>query len=286
MRGMPANAAFLKDIQLFAPMDDQERSALAAIMEEVNFPAGKQLFHERDAGGICYVLRSGRVELSVTDESGEKLIVDVLEPGELCGELSLLDGGDRSTTAVALTHVEALVLERPEFLDFLKQKPDAALDVLNALSKRIRRADKLLKQRVQDPNELIEGGATLGDRVADVVASFGGSWRFIGIFLATMATWILWNLFARYKFDPAPFMGFNLILSMLAALQAPIIMMSQNRQDAKDRVRSEADYRVNVRAMVEIAELHEKLDRFRGELKLAQTGGRPNAAPSSAPPTA
>jgi len=283
---MPANAAFLKDIPLFVPMDDNERAAVAEIMDEVTFKAGQQLFHERDQGGICYVIRTGRIELSVTDEGNEKLVLDVLEPGELCGELSLLDGGNRSTTAVALTDVEALVLERPEFVSFLRKQPDASLDVLSALAKRIRRADKLLKQRVQDPNELIEGGATLGDRVADVVASFGGSWRFIGIFLATMATWILWNLFARYKFDPAPFMGFNLILSMLAALQAPIIMMSQNRQDAKDRVRSEADYRVNVRAMVEIAELHEKLDRFRGELKLAQTGGRPNAAPSSAPPTA
>ena len=278
---MPANAAFLKDIPLFMPMDDVERAAVAELMDEVTFKAGQQIFHERDQGGICYVIRTGRIELSVLDESGEKLVVDVLEPGELCGELSLLDGGNRSTTAVALTEVETLVLERDEFVSFLRKQPDASLDVLSALAKRIRRADKLLKQRVQDPNELIEGGATLGDRVADHVASFGGSWRFIGIFMATMAVWILWNLFGRYKFDPAPFMGFNLILSMLAALQAPIIMMSQNRQDAKDRVRSEADYRVNVRAMVEIAELHEKFDRMRGEIKLAENRGRPAAPPTA-----
>ena len=278
---MPANAAFLKDIQLFVPMDDVERAAVAELMDEVTFKAGQQIFHERDQGGICYVIRSGRIELSVLDESGEKLVIDILEPGELCGELSLLDGGNRSTTAVALTDVEALVLERPEFVSFLRKQPDASLDVLSALAKRIRRADKLLKQRVQDPNELIEGGATLGDRVADDVASFGGSWRFIGIFIATMVVWILWNVLAPYKFDKSPFQIFNLILSMLAAIQAPIIMMSQNRQDAKDRVRSEADYRVNVRAMVEIAELHEKLDRFRGELRLAQTGGRPNAPPTA-----
>ncbi len=278
---MPANAAFLKDIPLFMPMDDAERAAVAELMDEVTFKAGQQIFHERDQGGVCYIIRSGRIELTVLDESGETLVVDVLEPGELCGELSLLDGGSRSTTAVALTNVEVLVLERPEFLAFLRRQPDASLDVLSALAKRIRRADKLLKQRVQDPNELIEEGATLGDRVADLVASFGGSWRFIGLFLATMTVWILFNLLAPYKFDPAPFMGFNLILSMLAALQAPVIMMSQNRQDAKDRVRSEADYRVNVRAMVEIAELHEKFDRMRGELRLAQTGGRPNSLPTA-----
>src|SRR5438552_18010674 len=118
---MPANAVFLKDIPLFAPMDDDERTALAAILDEVRFPSGQQIFHERDPGGICYVLRSGRVEMSVTDENGEKLILDVIEPGELFGELSLLDGGNRSNTAVALTNCEALVLERQEFVEFLRR---------------------------------------------------------------------------------------------------------------------------------------------------------------------
>ena len=266
---MPANAAFLKDIPLFAPMDDTEREALATYLDEVRFTAGQQLFHERDQGGICYVLRSGRVELSVIDESNERLILDVLEPGELCGELSLLDGGNRSATAVALTEVEALVLERAEFIDFLQHQRDAALDVMAALAKRIRRSDKLLKQRVQDPNELIETHATLGNRVADVVAAFGGSWRFIFLFGAFMAGWMLLNA-TKMQWDAYPYILLNLILSSLAALQAPVIMMSQNRQDAKDRVRSEADYRVNVRSMVDIAELHEKLDRLRGELKLAR----------------
>jgi CRP/FNR family cyclic AMP-dependent transcriptional regulator len=266
---MPANAAFLKDIPLFQTMDDIEREAIAALMDEARFSAGQQLFHERDQGGICYVLRSGRIELSVIDESQEKLVVDVLEPGELCGELSLLDGGTRSTTAVALTDVEVLVLERPELMSFLRKQPDASIDVLAALAKRIRRADALLKQRVQDPNELIEERITLGDRLADVVASFGGSWRFIIIFGVTMTVWMGLNLAGITRYDPYPFILLNLMLSALAALQAPVIMMSQNRQDAKDRIRSEADYRVNVKSQVEIAELHEKLDRLRGELTLA-----------------
>ncbi len=265
---MPANAAFLKDIPLFQPMDEAERSAVAALMDEARFAAGQQLFHERDQGGICYVLRSGRVELSVTDENGEKLVVDVLEPGELCGELSLLDGGTRSTTAVALTELEVLVLERGDLIAFLRKQPDAALDLLAALSRRIRRADALIRQRVQDPDEVIEAKATLGERIADAVAAFGGSWRFILTFLFGMSAWIAFNVFFGTRFDPYPFILLNLILSMLAALQAPVIMMSQNRQDAKDRIRSQADYRVNVKAEVEIAELHEKLDRMRGELKL------------------
>src|SRR6185312_429495 len=218
---MPANAAFLKDIPLFTPMDDNERAAVAELMDEVTFKAGQQIFHERDQGGICYVIRTGRIELTVLDESGEKLVLDILEPGELCGELSLLDGGNRSTTAVALTDVETLVLERPEFVSFLRKQPDASLDVLSALAKRIRRADKLLKQRVQDPNELIEGGATLGDRVADLVAAFGGSWRFIFLFLAFMAGWMIINS-TRAAWDVYPFILLNLILSTLAALQAPV----------------------------------------------------------------
>jgi uncharacterized membrane protein len=272
---MPANAAFLKEIPLFSPMDDQERDAVAAIMDEVSFQRGQQIFHERDPGGICYILRSGRVEMSVELEGNEKLILDVIDPGELFGELSLLDGGNRSNTAVAMTDCEALVLERHEFVDFLKKQPDASLDVLAALVKRIRRGDALLRHRVQDPNALIEQKATLGERVADTVAAFGGSWKFIGMFAAAMFVWMALNTIFGQKFDPYPFILLNLALSALAALQAPVIMMSQNRQDAKDRIRSEADYRVNVKAEVEIAELHEKLDKIHGDLclRLAKLNG-------------
>jgi uncharacterized membrane protein len=272
---MAANPAFLKDIPLFQWMDDAERAQVAAIMDELTFKAGQQLFHEHDQGGACFILRSGRIELSVVDERKEKLVVDVLEPGELCGEYSLLDGGTRVNTATALDEVEVLSLERPDFVDFLKKQPDASLDVLKALTKRIRRADRLLKQRVQDPNEIIEEGETLGDRVADVVASFGGSWKFIILFTTMMAVWMLLNSLLGMRFDPFPFILLNLALSALAALQAPVIMMSQNRQDAKDRIRSEADYKINVKAEVGIAELHEKIDKLRGELNIAVQGMTP-----------
>ena len=272
---MAANPEFLKDISLFQWMDETERAQVAALMDEVTFKEGERIFHENDQGGICYILRSGRVELSVVDERKEKLVVDVLDPGELCGELSLLDGGTRANTAFALSDVEALSLERPDLVDFLKRQPDAALDLLKALTKRIRRTDRLLKQRVQDPNELIEEEETFGDRVADKVASFGGSWRFIIMFTSAMAVWMVINSALGVRFDPFPFILLNLALSALAALQAPVIMMSQNRQDTKDRIRSEADYKVNVKAEVGIAELHEKLDKMRGELNLAVQGMAP-----------
>ena len=268
---MPAEAAFLHDIPLFASMDDDERAAVAAIMEDTRFPQGTQLFHERDSGGTCFVLRSGRVELSVTGERGEKIVVDVIEPGEMCGELSLLDGGNRSNTGTALTDVQALALRREPLLRLLRSKPDAAFDVIAALVKRIRRADTLIRQQVRNPNEVVEMKETLGDRLADKVASFGGSWWFIGSFTGLMLAWIALNVWLSFRsraIDPFPFILLNLFLSTLAALQAPVIMMSQNRQDAKDRIRSELDYAVNLKSEVEIAELHEKLDRLRGELLL------------------
>ena len=272
---MAANPEFLRDIALFQWMDDTERDQVAALMDEITFKEASSSSTSTIRASSCYILRSGRVELSVIDERKQKLVVDVLEPGELCGEYSLLDGGTRSNTATALEEVEALSLERPDFMDFLKRQPDASLDVLKALTKRIRRTDRMLKQRVQDPQEIIEEGETLGDRVADLVASFGGSWKFIILFGAMMAAWMLLNTIFGMHFDPYPFILLNLALSTLAALQAPVIMMSQNRQDAKDRIRSEADYQVNVKAEVGIAELHEKIDKLRGELNLAVQGMTP-----------
>jgi len=279
---MSTDAELLRDIPLFQTMDDAERSAVAALTDEARFAVGARLFHEHDMGGVCYVVRSGRVELSVLDETGQKLVVDVVEAGELFGELSLFDGGNRSAGAVALTEVDALVLERDEFLAFLKRNPDAALDVLAALTKRIRRADTLLKHRIQNPNELIQERETVGNRIADAVAAFGGSWRFIILFLSMMLVWITANLLVGKAWDPYPFILLNLVLSMLAALQAPVIMMSQNRQDAKDRIRSEADFQINVKAEVEIAELHEKLDKLAGELRLDRL--KAASAAAGAPP--
>jgi CRP/FNR family cyclic AMP-dependent transcriptional regulator len=263
---MPAREELLREIPLFQTMDEQEHAAVAAITEEVRFREGHRLFHEQDRGGRCYVLTSGRIELSVLDEQKQKIVVDVLEPGELCGELSLLDGGNRSATATALEDSEALLIKREDFLAFLRRQPDAALDVLAALAKRIRKTDALLKSRVQNPNELIEQQVTFGQRVADHVATFGGSWGFILMFLGFMALWIFYNASGK-SFDPFPFILLNLVLSLLAALQAPVIMMSQNRQDAKDRIRSEADFHVNVKAEAEITELHEKLDRLALEVR-------------------
>ena len=258
---MPAEPRLLKTIPLFTGMDDEEIAALASIMDEERFRAGHVIFNAEQRGGTLYIIQVGQVELSIMDDDHEKLIVEVLESGDFFGELSLLDGGTRSATATAMQRTDTLVLERQEFLDLMLQKPHMAQDVMVSLAKRIRRTDNLLRRRVsRDPNEIIDENETLGERVADAVAKFGGSWRFIFAFAAFLGVWVLLNVTMPWRWDEYPFILLNLFLSMLAAIQAPVIMMSQNRQDAKDRIRSELDYQVNLKAELGVTTLLHKAD--------------------------
>lgn len=270
---MIADPEPLRHVPFFQTLDDNERRDVAALMEQVKIPAGTVIFNENDPGGVLYIINSGTVELSITDEDKKKVVVHVLEPGEFFGEMSLLDGAGRSTTARALEDVEALSLAREPFIALLRRQSEVALDVVSALAKRMRKTDELLRTRLRNPNEVLEEQETLAERVADGVAKFGGSWKFIFAFGASLLTWITINIFGLIgasatgePFDPYPFILLNLFLSMLAAIQAPVIMMSQNRQDTKDRVRSELDYQVNVKAELEIMQLHEKIDGLQQEL--------------------
>jgi uncharacterized membrane protein len=267
---MPPTAQLLKTITLFHAMDEDEHAAVAAIMDEVTFRAGQQIYGADEKGGTFYIIKAGQVELSITDDDGEKLILEILESGEFFGELSLLDGGTRSATATAIQRTETLVLERDELIELLMQRPHMAHDIMVALTKRIRRTDNLLRRRVsRNPNEVIDQKETLGERVADSVARFGGSWTFIFIFAGALAIWVIVNtlVLSSRAFDPYPFILLNLFLSMLAAIQAPIIMMSQNRQDAKDRIRSELDYQVNLKAELGVSTLLHKTEVLKDMLE-------------------
>jgi uncharacterized membrane protein len=198
--------------------------------------------------------------------------------------LSLLDGKPRSANAVATEPTRTFLIDQDDLERLFTKKPRSAIDVLTVLTRRIRVTDQLLSRRVsRNANEVLEEKATFGDRVSDGVARFGGSWSFIFSFGAILGGWVLLNtVFApggREAFDPFPFILLNLFLSALAALQAPVIMMSQNRQDAKDRVRSELDYQVNLKAEIEIMQLHEKFDQLQSGLR-----DRP-ALPEAAPPS-
>jgi len=276
---MAVSAAFLAEIPLFASMDDEERTALAAILGQARAEAGQVLYEFGAPGGTMHIILDGEVEISLVDDDGEKMVLDILRGGDYFGELSLLDGGTRSATVTALRPTDTLTLERPGLLALLVQRPHMAQDMLVELVKVIRRTDLLLRGRVsRNPNEVIEERETLGHRVADAVARFGGSWTFIFAFGTVLAGWVVLNtlLLARQPFDPFPFILLNLFLSMLAAIQAPVIMMSQNRQDAKDRIRSELDYEVNLKAELGVSELLRKVDALEATLESlrSQEGGR------------
>ncbi len=265
---MSIDAATLHHVPLFQLLDGDELKELAAHIDEAAFHANQVIFKEGDPGGNMQIVLTGKVETFIMDDDGERIVLAEFGPGEMFGELSLLSSESRSSTALAVEPTRTFIIDRDDLQRLFAKKPAAALDVMAILGKRIRDTDMLLRRRVsRNPNEEIDEQLSFGDRVADMVAKFGGSWNFIGLFFIVMLVWIVLNTWLLiHPFDSPPYIGLNLILSMLAALQAPIIMMSQNRQDAKDRVRSELDYKVNLKAEVEILQLHSRIEELRGEM--------------------
>lgn len=262
---MSTTVAMIGEVPIFGLLDDEEREALAEMMSSRDFKEGETVFHYGDPGGEIYILRTGRVELFVESTDGEKITLAENEHGDVIGELSFLDGGPRTATAVAREDTQMLMLDRVRLLDFIDKHPHAAMDVLTVIGRRLRATDELLRTQVsRNPNVEEQERLTFGQRVADKVASFGGSWTFILCFAAVLAVWVVINSTAllSHHFDPYPYILLNLFLSMLAAVQAPVIMMSQNRQAAKDRLKSDLDYEVNLKAEMEVAHLHRKVDHI------------------------
>lgn len=267
---MALDIEVLKNVPIFQLLDDEELKELTVHIEEKSYSAGQYVFKAGEPGGEMHILLAGKVQTFITDEDGRRVVLDELEPGEWFGELSLLDSEPRSASAVVLNSTQTCVVNREDLQRLFTKKPDAALDVLTVLSRRLRKTDVLIAQRAaRNTNVVIEEKLTFGDRIADGVARFGGSWMFINTFMVLMIGWMVlntWTLFMPQPFDPAPFIGLNLVLSMLAALQAPVIMMSQNRQDAKDRVRADIEYEVNVRAEIGIHDLQQQVERMKDDL--------------------
>jgi CRP/FNR family cyclic AMP-dependent transcriptional regulator len=260
---MSTTVTMIGEVPIFELLDAEEREALAQMMDCRDYKASETIFHYGDAGGHIFILRSGRVELFVESTDGEKIILAENERGDVIGELSFLDGGPRTATAVAREDTQVLTMDRDRLLDFIDKHPHAAMDLLTVVGRRLRHTDDLLRTRVsRNLNVEEQERMTLGQRVADKVATFGGSWPFIFIFGAIMLFWVLLNSTAllSHHYDPYPYILLNLFLSMLAAIQAPVIMMSQNRQTAKDRLKGDLDYEVNLKAELEVAQLHRKVD--------------------------
>lgn len=261
---MAAEVELLAEVPLFALLGKKERLNLAAILSVKRFDKGDSIFSFGDAGDCLYLVRSGKVEVFVENYEGEKTILAENGPGDLFGEISLLDGGARTATAVAVESTETLTLDREHLLEFLKRHPKAALDLLTVVGRRLRTTDELLRTHVtRNVNEEEQERMTFGERIADRVATFGGSWTFILVFGAFLMGWMFLNAFILLSkaYDPYPFILLNLLLSTLAALQAPVIMMSQNRQSAKDRLKADLEYQINLKAELEVAQLHNKIDR-------------------------
>jgi CRP/FNR family transcriptional regulator, cyclic AMP receptor protein len=259
---MSCGPEVLRSVPLFALLDDEETAVLAAQVEVKNFGARERIYKKGDAGGQAYVMLSGKVRVSTVDEDQQEVIVDEPARGEFFGFASMLEQTPHQTSAIALEETSCIEVSRDDIAVLLRRKPDAGMDLLTTLGRQLHAAQELVRMRAtRNPNELIETEATFGERIADHVARFGGSWTFIISFGVLMVIYTLVNIVLATKaWDPYPFILLNLFLSMLAAIQAPVIMMSQNRQDTKDRLRGELDFDVNRRAASDIQGLSRKLN--------------------------
>ena len=257
----------LRSVPLFASLDDTAASDLRNLLLEQVVASDTRIFQHGDQGDAMYLIESGRVRISIED--GDKNVVTLAElaQGDFFGEMSLIDGRQRSADAHVIEEARLAILSRDSFLSFVRENPEVALKMLSALTDRLRRTDDLLRSRVsKNANEEEQARQTLSDRAADLIAEFGGSWKFILVSLALIIFWIILNSYVMIRgFDPLPFQMLNLVLAVIAGLQAPIIMMSQNRQGDKDRLRADLDYQVNLKNELSLAEVLRRLDVIESE---------------------
>ena len=265
---MACDPTVFEDIPIFSLLDADERAVLADQVELRRFHARQRIYKAGEPGEKAYVLLTGKVAVVVIDEDNQEVVIDTPSHGEIFGLSSMLSAAPHQTTATAQEETAAIEIDSNDIAALLQRKPLAGLDMLTMVGRQFRIAQDLVRARAnRNPNEVIAEALTLGDRVADTVARFGGSWSFIISFGIVLGSWVMMNVALRQAaWDPYPFILLNLFLSMIAALQAPIIMMSQNRQDAKDRVRSELDFAVNRKAETEITQLAAKLNRIEDRL--------------------
>ena len=263
----------LRQVPLFESLDDEAADELCHLLESLDCKAGAFLFRAGDEGNAMYVIERGKVRICVHTVDGREVTLTELDRGDFFGEMALLEGQRRSADAVVAEDAQLAVLSREHFLSFMRSSPDVALEMLTALANRLRQTDELLRHTATR-NVNVEEAAqlTLADRAADVIAEFGGSWKFIFTAIGFLIVWVVMNtvLLSQKSFDKYPFILLNLVLNMIFALQAPIIMMSQNRQSHKDRLRADLDYQLNLKNELALNEILERLKPLeRDYLRLA-----------------
>ena len=266
---MACDARLLAELELFEHVTEEDRASLAEFIDIRKLEAGETLFKTGEPGESLYIVRGGEVELFIRDTAGQKILLAIAGNGEVFGELALLDRGPRTATAMALTDTELLELDREDLLLLFHKSPTAALRLLAAMSQMTRKADELLRTRVsRNPNEEDEEKITALQRVADWISWFSGSMQFLALNAAWFVAWIAVNTLSLGvpQFDPYPFGLLTMIVSLEAIFLSCFVLISQNRQAEKDRVRADIEYEVNIKAELEIAHLHEKTDRIYTEM--------------------
>jgi uncharacterized membrane protein len=263
----------LRQVPLFESLDDATARKLCGLVDTLDCPANRVLFHAGDVGDAIYLIESGKVRICVQAKDGHEVTLANLGRGDFFGEMALLDGERRSADAVVAEDARLALLSREHFLSFMRSSPDVALEMLTALANRLRHTDELLRHSATR-NVNVEEAAqlTLADRAADIIAEFGGSWKFILAAVLFFNTWVLINtwLLAERPFDAYPYLLLSTVINMLAVLQAPVILMSQNRQSYKDRLRAEIDYQVNLKNELALNEIIQRLKTLeRDYLRLA-----------------
>ncbi len=260
--------SLLAEVPLFHLLDAEERAALAQMMEQANYPSGYRIFEEGEAGDRMYVVCTGQVELATTDKLGQKLVLTTAARGDLFGELSLLDGAARVANATVTEDAELLALDRGTLVDFIRRHPEAALDIMAVMGGRMRTTTVRLRQMAtRNANEETEGKLTVLERITDAIAEFSGSLPFLALHAAWFLVWIGLNTIpGLLAFDPFPFGLLTMCVSLEAIFLSVIVLLSQNRQSEKDRIRADVDYEVNLKAELEVSHLHEKVDHLHSVL--------------------
>jgi CRP/FNR family cyclic AMP-dependent transcriptional regulator len=268
---MAADAALLAGVPFFQYLDADEREVLARQLDAVRIPAGELVFQANDPGGTLFVIREGSVEVFFKNDTGERVVLETPGPGEVFGEISFLDGGARTASVVVVEDLDALAVDRDDLSHLFRAHPEAGLDIIAAMGKRLRRNVELLRHTAsRNVNTELEDRRTTVERAADWIAAFSGSITFLMLHVVFFAVWILLNTrwlpgWKPPMFDPYPFGLLTMVVSLEAIILSVFVLLSQNRQVSKDRIRGDIEYEVNLKAELEIAQLHEKMDHLHAE---------------------
>jgi CRP-like cAMP-binding protein len=263
---MPTDPSILAEVGHLRELSDRERAALAERIDLQRYRAGEMIFNFGDPGHALYIVRSGEVEIFLKNDQGEKIVLETSKPGDVFGEISLLDSGPRTAWVAAISDVEVLRLDRAHFEDYVRQYTPAALNLLSVAARRLRKSDDLIRRTVaRNVNDVAAEQETIITRISDAVPALTGSLPSVLFHALLFASWVLINigvLRITKAFDPYPFEFMSVIVSLEAIFLSLFVLTSQNRQRARDRIRSDIEFESSINTETKIAYLHEKVDRL------------------------